>query len=651
LEFKIRSEKDKLNLKCDTTITGDMQFASLTKTLPFFILINLMPLQAQDVTVTIKKLNTELLQNPDTKRRAVIYSDLTWYYSKYITDSAIVYGNKAKDLAIALNDSSLLAQVYSDIGSIYLSTGNLEPAKLNYTTCYKIREKLGDSLGLAKCNINIASIYQKENKLKLASEIYLNCLKIFKERNLQKYVSTILSNLAQVLIKTGNTQKALQYAKEAVAFQKKNNETIPLTMSYVSLGNVYIALRDTPNAIKSYRSSVELAKSTGNNQAASAALNNLSLIAASQQQSNKLDSLVTQSDSLSKKIGLNGSENVAVIAKGKNLLRKEKFLEAKICFFNALKSYSLNVYNPRALLDAYSGLIEANGYMGYGDSVSYYLNKSLVLQNEVIANDVGTQINDLEVKYETKEKETTIFLQNEKITQRNNLIIFIVVSTFLLVVISILLFSRYKTKKNKQLIEQENTAAIKILQSEQTERMRIARELHDGIGQKLTVLKMYSSDENTQQKDLLEETINEVRSISHKMMPEIINLGLVPAVKDLCAKINDGGTIKCVFECDQSQYLKFATDIELSIYRIVQEVLNNMIKHAQANQIKVSFSLKGMILRIHIKDDGVGFDTKKIHTSSGIGWSNIITRAKIISANLDVSSTDKGTSVVLNMHV
>ena len=184
--------------------------------------------------------------------------------------------------------------------------------------------------------------------------------------------------------------------------------------------------------------------------------------------------------------------------------------------------------------------------------------------------------------------------------------------------------------------------------------MRIARELHDGIGQKLTVLKMYASVneiENKKQIDLLDSTISEVRGISHNLMPEIINLGLVPAVKDLCSKINEVGTIQCVFNYEETQPLKFATNIELSIYRIVQEVFNNMIKHANAKQILVSFVVTGNNLRINIADDGVGFDTQKIYTSSGIGWSNIITRAKIINANLDVNSNSKGTNIVLNINI
>lgn len=633
-----------------------MHFFSSTQKWFVTVIIAFAPIlfHAQDVKETIKKLNDELLQNPDTKRRAVIYSDLTWFYSKYITDSAIVYGNKAKELALQLNDSTLLAQVYSDIGSIYLGSGNLVPAKTNYTACYKIRERLGDNIGLAKCNVNLAGIYQKENKLQIAADMYIKCLKIFKENNLKSYTSNALSNLAQVLVKTGNAKQALQYSKEAVAFQKDNNETISLTMSYVTLGNIYIALGDSVNAIKNYNNSLALAKKTGNTQAASAALNNLSLIAASKMETKKLDSLILQSDSVSQIMGNYYAEHVKEVAKGKSLLLKEKFLEAKVCFFTALKSYSIKDYNPRALLDAYSGLIEANGYMGYGDSVSYYVGKSLVLQKEVLENEVGIQINDLEIKYQTKEKESTIVLQNEKLKQRTNLIILISLIACLTAVVSYLLFSRFKNKKNKQLIEQENEASLKIIQSEQTERMRIARELHDGIGQKLTVLKMYASvneTENKKQIDLLDSTITEVRGISHNLMPEIINLGLIPAVKDLCSKINEVGTIKCVFNYDETQPLKFATNIELSIYRIVQEVLNNMIKHANAKQIIVSFVVTDINLKISIADDGVGFDTKKIYTSSGIGWSNIITRARIINANLDVNSNNKGTNIVLNINI
>ena len=128
---------------------------------------------AQDIIDGLKK---DLKANTDAKKTASIYSDLTWYYSKISIDSALHYGGKALSESKKLNDSTLMAQVYSDIGAVYFIKGDFVNSKLNYLSAYKIRKLRNDSRGLAKINNNLANIYEKTNQYKAAMASFIEAL-------------------------------------------------------------------------------------------------------------------------------------------------------------------------------------------------------------------------------------------------------------------------------------------------------------------------------------------------------------------------------------------------------------------------------------------------------------------------------------------
>jgi signal transduction histidine kinase len=327
---------------------------------------------------------------------------------------------------------------------------------------------------------------------------------------------------------------------------------------------------------------------------------------------------------------------------------------AKLYLDTAL--YLVKKYNEKdAELSCYDNGMQIAIKEGDFKNAYKYLLLKTKLNDSIYGTETTNKISELEIQYQTKEKENTITNQQLKLEQRNKTITLISIVAILLAITAWLYYRNYKSKNELALQHQQQRASLMVIESEQSERMRIARELHDGIGQKLTVLKMYVSAEkekNEKQINLLDNTIQEVREISHKMIPEILSLGLIAAVRDLCAKINISGTIECSFICDEnSKDLKLAENIDLSIYRIIQEIINNMLKYANAKNIQVKFITTGSQLQITVNDDGKGFDVKKIKQSSGIGWSNIFTRASIIKAAVDVSSSDKGTNITLNLNI
>jgi signal transduction histidine kinase len=622
----------------------------------FFLFVLLFPwygnnLQAQDAKEIISGLLLKLPTAKSDKEKALIYSDLTWYYSRYKPDSAIYYGKKAEVLAISFKDSVLLAQVYSDVGSVYMLNGTIDSSLANYKKCESIRKILRDVIGLAKCEANIGAVLFKKNELNAASEKMLNAIQVFRKNKMDNQVAQLLSNLGQIFCRTGNGIRAVQYCQDAVTIQLKQKDEISLVQTYFTLGNAHLSFNDTVNAIKYYHQSIDLAKKTNNSVSLQAVLNNLSLIELAKQHPEKAKQYAQTADSINQVIGEYKASNTLDMIKGKLLLTENKYEEARAYFFKALENDNFVGANLRARLDCYNCLAEVNGYLGNKDSLGFYLIKALVVQNQIIDNEAGKRINEVEVKYETKEKEATIQSQEKELQNKQRTIFLISISVLLLLVTALLLFLRFKNRKQNEIIQQQQKASLQVIDAEQQERMRIARELHDGIGQKLTVLKMYASvDEvaNKKQMDLLDSTITEVRGLSHNLMPEILNLGLFVALRDMCDKINLSEQIKCAFiHTNDVANIQFSKNVEMSIYRIVQEVLGNMLKHAKASDIRVELKKEQDKLLIHISDNGVGFDTKTIYQSKGIGWGNILTRAKIINANLDVSSNKNGTTINL----
>ena len=270
--------------------------------------------------------------------------------------------------------------------------------------------------------------------------------------------------------------------------------------------------------------------------------------------------------------------------------------------------------------------------------------------------------------YETEKKERENLLQeaqlkNEK--QLRKLMLFAFAAVLLLLsLIFYLLYnrSRYKQKTAAaQLMAEEKLLRLKeVVQAEEKERQRIARELHDGVGHLLSSAKLNLSvieeqDDETKtavenSMKIIDEALEETRTISHNLMPSALTeVGFTAAVQQLARKINQTGKVKVKLQTEQENF-----DLDeaksTALFRIVQEVLNNMLKHADATSISISLNKDEQVLQLSIADDGIGFDVNNINSSSGIGWKNIFARADMIHAAIKINSMPgNGTTVQLQI--
>ncbi len=534
-------------------------------------------------------------------------------------------------------------------GFLFLRQSNYEKALYNYNIAEKelINVQNADTFLLKTYN-GISNCYKWNSNYTKAVEYALKAKKIAEKLALEKAILSINNNIAQLYFFSNKDSSALLLLNDCIAHGGLSTKLIAMhTMAnyYGEHGLIDSALNIDNKALQIGVGYPLLLSPIYNNKALCfVEKKNIDSALFYLQKSYTIDSL--------NKHRKNMAANTELLGNIYELNKEDT--KAELTYTKALQEFRL-LGNKQNVVGVFMMLkklaVKHNNWQlayAYKDSATITLKQ---IDNTNIANNIAL----ININYQTEKKNATITQQAETLANKNNTILLLLAIVLLVAVLAWYAYKNNATKAELKLQKQQQNAALLIIAAEQKERMRIAQELHDGIGQKLTVLKMYASvDEhkNTLQLNLLNDTISEVRTISHKMMPEIINLGWVAALKDLCEKINLVKLVSCTFVIDEaSQQLALASDIELSIYRIVQEILNNMLKHAQAKKININIVTHASTLTIKITDDGKGFNTKAIQASSGIGWGNIITRAKIIKATVDVASSAKGTNIVLNLNV
>lgn len=203
--------------------------------------------------------------------------------------------------------------------------------------------------------------------------------------------------------------------------------------------------------------------------------------------------------------------------------------------------------------------------------------------------------------------------------------------------------------------ELERKVLSAVIQTEERERERFSKDMHDGLGPMLSAVKLYvgeladdhaSKDEKRnyikQINEIIDEAVSSTREISNNLMPRVIHeYGVVKAIQAFCNKINLTNRIKIEFSSsgvDQSM----DKNIQLILFRVISELINNTIKHAKANLITINIEAKDQRIRVEFKDNGIGFDTEKIMSDKrvGIGLKSIISRIKSINGNCQFSSEE-----------
>jgi two-component system, sensor histidine kinase LadS len=235
-----------------------------------------------------------------------------------------------------------------------------------------------------------------------------------------------------------------------------------------------------------------------------------------------------------------------------------------------------------------------------------------------------------------------------------------------------ILFKRFKTLADEQIALQTTLLAASeqysrsLISTLENERKRLSGEFHDSIGQNLLVIRnrillMLKQTQTNGQKEKLDglavltsETLDEIRAISQNLRPTTLDtIGLTASLSNMLARLKRSTEIKIDFICPQNIDETIAKELEINVYRILQELMNNVLKHSKANHATVSITQNGHQLLIQVKDDGVGFDTQKTAlNNAGNGFTSIRERVKILRGDMTLNSEiQKGTTVEIRIPI
>lgn len=362
-----------------------------------------------------------------------------------------------------------------------------------------------------------------------------------------------------------------------------------------------------------------------------------------------LDKLVPEMERLANKINLPYWNDEMLVFKSqydvlkyKKIINKDKLL-ALLDYLKKNKDISFASYILKILRDE----AVANNDV----------NKVLVFSQEIEANekkireeDIAFKVKTFEKKIDTAKKEKTIAQQKTKLTKSYTYILALIGMLFLLVAVFWVI--SLKRKKALAIFEQEKQEqfTFQLLQNTEEERNRIANELHDSVNHDLLNIKNKLINAQNETSVEVEKVINEVRNISRNLYPAVLEtIGLEASIENLCERITDNGLFTT---CDINYQQKLSKNKELQIYRIIQEALNNTLKHGKANAAKVILTSEENSLHIEVKDNGNGFDVnEQLQNPKSFGLQSIMQRAKAIAAHININSTNKGTIILLKIPV
>ncbi|MBK9380195.1 MAG: sensor histidine kinase [Chitinophagaceae bacterium] len=553
-------------------------------------------------------------------------------YTKGNYTKALDESNKGLEMARKLKDTLKVITMLNNLGIISAYQGNYQ-GQLEYALQVKDAvESVKDSSMLSGAYHNLANCYHNLGQFRKAVEtsgysIYVNGL--FSEKNM--YINRVYATLGQSYEGLRMADSALLYYTIAIKESVRLNDKYAEGSIYGYMCNLYAGMNRFGDMLKAAEKSLSLSKELQSRQMMASSLYNIAY------------------------------------AQFLNNNNKEAYKSIKealsIAVADSLGDELKNCYTVLSYIAARDG--------DYVTSVSAK-QKADSIADASLNEKVLKSTADLEKKYETEKKDNQIKLQQAEIKRKSTLNYILIGSAVALVVVSFLSYRNYRQKQKLQQqriyeleTEKKLAATEAVLKGEEQERTRLAKDLHDGLGGMLSGIKysfqtmkgnLIMTPENHQaferSMDMLDSSIREMRRVAHNMMPEaLVKFGLDTALKDFCTDINQTGALNVSYQSIGMEASVIEQTTAITIYRIVQELINNTMKHAAAKNAIVQVSRTNGILSVTVEDDGKGFDTAVLSQVRGIGWDNIKNRVEFLKGTLDVDSQPgKGTSVHIELN-
>ena len=558
----------------------------------------------------------------DAKYDLIIQSSLLKigeiYLNKGDWAQAIVYMQQALPYAISPEESS---NNYFYLGCVYFNIGDYTTSAEN---CY----------AALKC--------LKKNDIRSPSEVGIYGL------------------LGMVYFRLHENERSLSYFNlgEALARQKDLKNYIATIL--LSKGEYYTGLNKPDSARKCYNEAIDIAdkisradlKAEGNEGIGKTFIESGDY----QKAVYYLRSAITISEHRNMPMAIDASYYL-----GEAFYRLKKYKEAEAILVPALKKAAESKLKDNNV-NGYTTLAAVYKATGQYAKAVDCMDSIGILKDSLVSAEKMKAINLMDIKYQTAEKDKEIAQQNNKIARKNLWILFIGSSVILLLLVSVGVYFYHLNKQRS--LEKENRIGIlnAVVQGGDNERTRIARDLHDGIGGMLSAAMIrfssmkYDNSEITQTPayketmNILYEMGDEIRKTAHNLMPEVLLKQSLPdAVRVYCSSVQGNTAFKIDFQ-SYGSFDDLTDSYKLNLYRIVQELVKNVIMHAKADQAMVQLMRNEDLLIVSVEDNGGGFNMQE--TKAGQGLHNTRSRVSSMDGKFTLESTPgEGTSVFIEFNM
>jgi len=575
----------------------------------------------------------ELLPRPDSLKSLALDQLARYYFFKSNLDTALYFFHSAQETADQINNSYLKASFGNSIASVYIRQSKYEDALQTLVESADYFESTDDESNASKCYSNMSAAHAALGDYEQAIKYSEEALDIFRKNGLDQYTLITLPNLATQHLKLGDTTQAIKIflEAEALALEKDNKRSLALT--YNNLGDLYLSNQEYKKAQGyidksiSAKEELKLLKGIDNN------YHNLGYVYAQQ-----------------------GAHSKAI-----DYYKK-----------------ALDFADPSNKVVIYDKMNQSYQKIGQLKNALLYANMSIALSDTLNQANNTQQFAEISAKYETAKKENEILKlesenqQLEIVKNRNRAGFIGAVSLFgALGVMSFLFFKNQRRKEliTKQRHELEQTKMIeelkkkeldsidRMIRGQEEERNKISADLHDSLGSKMAALKLFVDELDTESSD--RKNVNQVREIADHAYKEVRNMshllnsgvltkrGLIPAIKNAASFIADTKKIDIdVIELDMPSRIDNAKEIQL--FRITQELLTNVVKHAEASEVTIQLAGDDAEVSLSVEDNGKGIHRIR----RGVGLESIEKRVKDMGGIHDIDSAiGKGTSVMIKIPI
>lgn len=643
----IRILADKLLINRHRTLNStDMSF--LRYVIIAFLLFAVLPSRADD---ELQALHDDLRRVSATGNRdsiATVYCLLGEYYAYRSVDTALMYSNKALETIQNRNDV-MYNIILCDLGYAYFSKGDIDRALDMYLRAKESAAGMRDTTCLSTALTTIGLIYKRKGMPDSTLVYYKEALQLLENSRSYSELAALLCNISIFYINEDRYEEGAAYGERAIKVAKEIEDVDMMMYGAYACGSAHFKNDEYDKGINYIRMLINEARRHDKPQMMMKGCVTMLRMFDQYQRYDSLEYYMSLAEELSKQLPENSQEVIGyvemkAIADG----RAGRYRESLAAWQRLETFLGKGLHTPPDKLYLYM----ARDYKGMHEyrNASECYEKAILYADSLRHTGIERELSELSVKYDTKEKELEIAkLQSEHMSQRVKIVMWAsaaVVAVLLLIIVMTWYMLRRKRMKKELELELSRSR----IDGMERERARIAKELHDGVCNDLFGIGLHlqasGSDALPAAKvlELIEQVRGNVRHISHELMPPKFNdVSLQEVIEDYVGHISSSlpVNLKVDIDCDLPENIAYET------YRILQELLADVIKYSGADRIDIEINAKDGMFRLKVSaDNGHGL---KQDENAGIGLRSIRERADSINGNFSMDQNEDGQIFLLEV--